>query len=58
MNITPSPLMGEGDHLNHFIPFAKKLRRDLTDTEDLLWKHLRAKRLGGYKFKWQEPIGR
>ena len=37
---------------------AKALRKESTDTEKLLWKYLRAKRMKGYKFRRQEPIGR
>jgi very-short-patch-repair endonuclease len=36
---------------------AKVLRRNLTDTEKAIWKHLRAKQMEGYKFRRQEPIG-
>ncbi len=36
--------------------FAKKLRKDSTNVEMILWRHLRAKRLGGFKFRRQEPI--
>jgi very-short-patch-repair endonuclease len=37
---------------------ARRLRRDTTDAERLLWKHLRARQLGGYKFRRQHPFGR
>jgi very-short-patch-repair endonuclease len=30
----------------------------MTDAERLLWQHLRAGRLCGYKFRRQQPIGR
>ena len=36
---------------------AKKLRRNMTDAERKLWKHLRSKQLEGIKFRRQEPIG-
>ncbi len=36
---------------------ARELRKNSTDVERLLWKHLRAKRLAPSKFKRQEPIG-
>ncbi len=36
--------------------FAKTLRRDSTRAEALLWQGLRAKQLGGIKFKRQQPI--
>ena len=39
---SPSPLMGEGDLMKSTLkPFAKHLRKRLTDTEQLLWKQLR-----------------
>jgi|SRR4030042_4730251 very-short-patch-repair endonuclease len=38
--------------------FARTLRKRSTDAENLLWKHLRAKRLMGLKFRRQEPIGK
>jgi very-short-patch-repair endonuclease len=37
--------------------FAKQLRQQLTEAENLLWRHLRAHRLNGEKFRRQEPIG-
>jgi very-short-patch-repair endonuclease len=37
--------------------FAKKLRRNMTEAERLLWYHLRAHRLCGHKFRRQVPIG-
>ena len=36
---------------------ARGLRRRSTDAERLLWRRLRAKQLGGLKFRRQEPIG-
>jgi very-short-patch-repair endonuclease len=36
---------------------ARELRQKSTDAERLLWRHLRAKRLDGLKFRRQEPIG-
>ena len=38
-------------------PFAKALRQNMTDAEHLLWKHLRAHRLCGQKFRRQQPLG-
>ena len=38
--------------------FAKGLRINRTQTEILLWEKLRAKRLGGFKFRQQHPFGR
>ena len=36
---------------------ARALRKRLTDAERLLWGHLRDRRLGGWKFKRQYPVG-
>jgi very-short-patch-repair endonuclease len=41
----------------HRHSLAKKLRKNFTDTERFLWRHLRAKQINGYKFRRQEPIG-
>ena len=64
---TSSPLAGEegaraegvgrrGGERN-LLPLAKRMRREPTDAERKLWSLLRAKRLGGFKFKRQEQIG-
>ncbi len=37
---------------------ARALRQRSTDAEKLLWRYLRAKQLGGVKFRRQEPIGK
>jgi len=37
--------------------FVKSLRQNMTDAENLLWRHLRAHRLGGVKFRRQQAIG-
>ena len=37
--------------------FAKHLRHQMTDAEIKLWRHLRAHRLNGQKFRRQQPIG-
>jgi very-short-patch-repair endonuclease len=36
---------------------ARRLRRDMTKPEKLLWILLRAKRLRGWKFRRQVPLG-
>ncbi|QIL43852.1 endonuclease domain-containing protein [Acidovorax sp. HDW3] len=41
----------------HQRDFAKTLRQTMTDAEQRLWKHLRAHRLDGQKFRRQHPIG-
>ena len=38
-------------------PLARWLRKNATDTENLLWNSLRSKRLAGLKFRRQVPIG-
>ncbi|MCZ6588553.1 MAG: DUF559 domain-containing protein [Alphaproteobacteria bacterium] len=37
---------------------ARKLRRETTEAEALLWKHIRDRKLAGIKFRRQHPIGR
>jgi very-short-patch-repair endonuclease len=37
--------------------FARRLRRDQTDFERKLWLALRDRRLSGFKFRRQQPIG-
>ena len=37
--------------------FAKQLRSNMTDAEQRLWRHLRAHRLNGRKFRRQQPLG-
>ena len=41
----------------HQIERARELRRRMTQAERLLWRHLRARRFFGYKFRRQVPIG-
>ena len=36
---------------------ARELRKNPTESERALWKHLRMRQLGGYKFRRQQPIG-
>ena len=36
---------------------ARNLRKNSTDPERLLWRHLKAKQLDGLKFRRQEQIG-
>ena len=42
----------------HRAECARSLRRALTPAEFVLWRRIRARRLGGFKFVRQEPIGR
>jgi very-short-patch-repair endonuclease len=36
---------------------ARRLRREQTDAERILWRHLRSRRTRGVKFRRQHPIG-
>ena len=36
---------------------AKRLRKSMTEAEVVLWTFLRRHALGGFKFRWQHPIG-
>lgn len=36
---------------------ARAMRRRPTESENALWQHLRGRKLGGYKFRRQHPIG-
>ena len=38
-------------------PFSRKLRTDMTDAEQLLWKYVRRKQLCNIQFYRQKPIG-
>ena len=37
--------------------FAKHLRCNMTESENKLWRYLRAHRLNGEKFRRQQPVG-
>jgi very-short-patch-repair endonuclease len=54
----PSPSgRGQGEGLpRDLLAFARQLRRQQTDAEQLLWSLLRARRLGGWKFRRQHPL--
>lgn len=61
----PSPLAGEGGARaegvggrgGRLLPHARRMRRNPTEAESRLWKILRGKRLDGFKFKRQQPLG-
>src|SRR5215475_12161447 len=40
-----------------FLDFARRLRRNQTDAEKLLWSILRSRQLLGLKFRRQQPVG-
>ena len=39
------------------IDFARTLRWNMTDAERRLWKHLRRRRVDGFRFRRQRPFG-
>nr|WP_245395604.1 DUF559 domain-containing protein [Anthocerotibacter panamensis] len=65
---SPSPSEGEGDKRGmewhpepvpeSLLVAARKLRKNMTDAEQLLWSCLRGKQLEGYRFRRQHPIDR
>jgi predicted helicase/very-short-patch-repair endonuclease len=68
LNPDPSPHGGEGGNSGgdplgtrgvpgHLIAFARQLRKDSTDAEDILWQLLRNRQLNGAKFRRQHPVG-
>jgi|SRR5882724_2548724 len=40
-----------------FLDFARRLRKDQTDVEKLLWSTCRSRQLLGLKFRRQQPVG-
>jgi very-short-patch-repair endonuclease len=60
-----SPLAGEGGSARSAMTEegfarrnAKRLRRDMTDVERILWSNLRGRRFERFKFRRQVPIGK
>jgi very-short-patch-repair endonuclease len=41
---------------NPLVKTAKRLRREMTDAERVLWREVRAHSFAGFKFKRQEPL--
>jgi very-short-patch-repair endonuclease len=37
--------------------FARKLRKEMTDTERFVWDRIRHRQIGGFKFRRQAPVG-
>ena len=37
---------------------ARQLRKNFTDAEQILWRTVRSRQLGGHKFRRQQPVGR
>jgi very-short-patch-repair endonuclease len=55
--LPPGEGRGEGMDSMDAVRIAKKLRRNETDAEKILWRYLRNRQCGGYKFRRQVPIG-
>jgi very-short-patch-repair endonuclease len=54
---TPSPLAGEGWDGGMDKARVRELRKHMTEAERALWRHLRLRQLGGFKFRRQQPLG-
>jgi isoleucyl-tRNA synthetase/very-short-patch-repair endonuclease len=54
----PRYLTGNKDIIEHLLKFAKANRQNPTPAEELLWQELRGKKLEGFKFRRQHPMGR
>ncbi len=57
---SPRPKRGEGQgegRMNKNTTIARKLRRQQTDAEQILWQRLRSRQLAGCKFRRQHPVG-
>jgi very-short-patch-repair endonuclease len=37
---------------------SRELRKNMTEAEQTLWRHLRLRQVDGYKFRRQQPIGK
>ncbi len=40
------------------IDIAKRLRKNSTDTEHYLWRHIRNRQIEGFKFRRQQRLGK
>jgi len=47
---------GEDGGMDRITP--RQLRKNMTDSERVLWRHLRLRQISGYKFRRQQPIGK
>jgi len=43
--------------MTNSLDHARHLRKNLTDAEQHLWRHLRLRQIGGHKFRRQHPLG-
>lgn len=42
---------------SHLKPLRQKLRQEIPRAEQVLWKHIRGRKINGYKFRRQYSIG-
>lgn len=40
-----------------FINFSRHLRKNQTEAENILWEYIRNRKINGFKFRRQHPIG-
>jgi len=55
------PLEGGGKRVGvkeGLTSIARRLRKNSTDAEQHLWRHLRGRQMEGFKFRRQQPVGR
>ena len=48
---------GRGKTPEHLLKLARAARQEMTEAEERLWAQLRGRRLGGLKFRRQQPMG-
>jgi very-short-patch-repair endonuclease len=55
----PLPLEGGGQRVGvkRLSGIARRLRKQSTDAERRLWRHLRDRQIEGFKFRRQQPMG-
>ena len=51
------PTRTTGKQWTKLKPRARKMRKEPTYAESVLWEKLRRKQIGGFKFRRQQPIG-
>jgi len=44
--------------MHDLITLSRNLRKNQTDAENLIWRHLRGKQFEGLRFRRQHPLGR
>ncbi len=56
-NVFPSPPVGEGQGGGMNKAHPRALRKNATDAERALWRHIRLRQMEGHKFRRQQPLG-